>query len=112
MTLFFLIISGQEAQQMVQWDVSPWWKYLETSMLDAVTYPNITVGTKWREARIFISSTFVDMHGERDILTRVVLPEIKERAKQRKIKIFEVDLRWVPFFPNFSYPLHLFLIFF
>lgn len=80
---------------MVQWDVSPWWKYLETSMLDAVTFPNITIGAKWREARIFISSTFVDMHGERDILTRVVLPEIKERAKQRKIKIYEVDLRWV-----------------
>lgn len=81
-------------QETVQWDVSPWWKFLDSSMLDAVTYPNIAVGAKWRDVRIFISSTFVDMHGERDILTRVVLPEIKERAKQRKIKIYEVDLRW------------------
>jgi hypothetical protein len=48
-----------------------------------------------RAVRIFISSTFVDMHGERDVLTRVVLPEVKERAKQRKVKIYEVDLRWV-----------------
>jgi hypothetical protein len=33
----------------VQWDVSPWWKYLDASMLDAVTFPNITVGAKWRD---------------------------------------------------------------
>ena len=34
----------------------------------------------WRTARVFISSTFRDMHGERDILTRFVFPELRERA--------------------------------
>lgn len=34
---------------------------------------------KWKTARIFISSTFRDMHGERDHLTRYVFPELQER---------------------------------
>ena len=34
---------------------------------------------KWRNARVFISSTFRDMHGERDYLTRYVFPELQER---------------------------------
>eukprot|EP01127_Copromyxa_protea_P014003 TRINITY_DN3838_c0_g2_i1.p1 TRINITY_DN3838_c0_g2~~TRINITY_DN3838_c0_g2_i1.p1 ORF type:complete len:2315 (-),score=541.03 TRINITY_DN3838_c0_g2_i1:41-6064(-) len=76
------------------WEASPWWRWLDTFDQGPVHYPNITTGAPWREARVFISSTFVDMHGERDILTRIVLPEIKERAKQRKVRVYEVDLRW------------------
>jgi len=53
-----------------------------------------TVVEKWRTARVFISSTFLDMHGERDILTRHVFPELKERCKKRRINLVEVDLRW------------------
>jgi len=74
-------------------EISPWWRFIET-LGDDLVFPNVTVGQKWREARVFISSTFIDMHGERDILTRVVLPEIKEKAKQRRVNVFEVDLRW------------------
>lgn len=43
---------------------------------------------------MFLSSTFRDMHGERDILTRYVFPELRARAKQFNIQIYEVDLRW------------------
>jgi len=85
---------GAVKEKEPEWDVSPWWKYLDSVGQEIVVYPNIANGKKWREIRLFISSTFLDMHGERDILTRIVLPEIKERAKQRKIKIYEVDLRW------------------
>ena len=49
---------------------------------------------KWRTARVFISSTFRDMHGERDLLTRFVFPELRARAHARQIKVYEVDLRW------------------
>jgi len=35
---------------------------------------------KWRTARVFISSTFRDMHGERDYLTKVVFPELQDRC--------------------------------
>ncbi|XP_074640264.1 telomerase protein component 1-like isoform X2 [Tubulanus polymorphus] len=49
---------------------------------------------RWRSARVFISSTFRDMHGERDILTRYVFPELRARASAKFINVYEVDLRW------------------
>jgi len=33
------------------------------------------------------------MHSERDVLTRHVFPELRERCKKRKINLIEVDLR-------------------
>ena len=48
----------------------------------------------WRTVRVFISSTFRDMHGERDLLTRFVFPELRARAHSRCIQIYEADLRW------------------
>ena len=53
-----------------------------------------TTGQKWRTVRVFISSTFRDMHGERDLLTRFVFPELRALAHHRQIRIYEVDLRW------------------
>ena len=53
-----------------------------------------TRGQKWRNVRVFISSTFRDMHGERDLLTRFVFPELRARAYNRQIHVYEVDLRW------------------
>ncbi len=37
------------------------------------------MATAWRTARVFVSSTFRDMHAERDHLARVVFPELRER---------------------------------
>jgi len=34
------------------------------------------------------------MHGERDILTRFVFPEIRAWAKKRLVNVIDVDLRW------------------
>ncbi|XP_064601394.1 LOW QUALITY PROTEIN: telomerase protein component 1-like [Liolophura sinensis] len=48
----------------------------------------------WRTVRVFISSTFRDMHGERDILTRFIFPELRARAKKHFINIIDIDLRW------------------
>ncbi len=48
----------------------------------------------WRTVRIFISSTFHDMHAERDHLVRVVFPELKERCRKRHVQLVDVDLRW------------------
>jgi hypothetical protein len=45
-------------------------------------------------ARIFVSSTFRDMHRERDILARSVFPRLRERCQGRGVALFEVDLRW------------------
>ncbi|XP_011406078.1 PREDICTED: telomerase protein component 1-like [Amphimedon queenslandica] len=63
----------------------------------STTTPSLSLSapqTKWRTARIFISSTFRDMHGERDLLTRYVFPELRRRAHDLRVYLYEVDLRW------------------
>jgi WD40 repeat protein len=47
-----------------------------------------------RQVRVFISSTFRDMHAERDHLITVVFPELRERVEQLGLEFFDVDLRW------------------
>src|ERR1700733_6087185 len=47
-----------------------------------------------REVRVFISSTFRDMHAERDHLVTVVFPELRERVEKLGLEFFDVDLRW------------------
>ena len=48
----------------------------------------------WNTVRIFISSTFRDMHAERDHLARVVFPELRERCAKRRMHVVDLDLRW------------------
>lgn len=47
-----------------------------------------------RQVRVFISSTFRDMHAERDHLVTVVFPELRERVERLGLEFFDVDLRW------------------
>ncbi|MBL9154665.1 MAG: DUF4062 domain-containing protein [Verrucomicrobiales bacterium] len=47
-----------------------------------------------RKVRVFISSTFRDMHAERDHLVTVVFPELRERCERLGLEFFDVDLRW------------------
>nr|KAF6393970.1 telomerase associated protein 1 [Pipistrellus kuhlii] len=49
---------------------------------------------RWHSIRIFISSTFRDMHGERDLLLRSVLPALQARAAPHRIRLHAIDLRW------------------
>ncbi|MGB8295735.1 MAG: DUF4062 domain-containing protein [Polyangia bacterium] len=44
--------------------------------------------------RVFVSSTFQDMHAERDHLVTVVFPELRERIARLGFDFFDVDLRW------------------
>ncbi|XP_051032731.1 telomerase protein component 1 [Phodopus roborovskii] len=48
----------------------------------------------WRHIRLFISSTFRDMHGERDLLMRCVLPALQARVSPHRISLHAIDLRW------------------
>ncbi|XP_031153943.1 telomerase protein component 1 isoform X2 [Sander lucioperca] len=50
--------------------------------------------SRWRGVRVFISSTFRDMHAERDILVRSVFPELRRRAAPHCLYLQEVELRW------------------
>ena len=48
----------------------------------------------WRTVRVFISSTFRDMHAERDYLVGVVFPELRERLEGHRVHLIDIDLRW------------------
>lgn len=47
-----------------------------------------------RSIRIFISSTFRDMHSERDYLVKIIFPELSQRCLKKGLHMVPVDLRW------------------
>ncbi len=49
---------------------------------------------KWENVYIFISSTFNDMHAERDYLIKRVFPELRLWCSEHKLKLIDIDLRW------------------
>ena len=49
---------------------------------------------KWEKVHVFISSTFNDMHAERDYLAKRVFPRLSEWCERRKLRLVDIDLRW------------------
>jgi len=49
---------------------------------------------RWRSVRVFVSSTFRDMHAERDHLVKVVFPALRERLEPHRVHLIDIDLRW------------------
>ncbi|MDR1223061.1 MAG: DUF4062 domain-containing protein [Tannerella sp.] len=56
--------------------------------------PDLHSFLEWKDIKIFISSTFNDMHAERDYLVKSVFPELAEWCEQRKLRLIDIDLRW------------------
>ena len=48
----------------------------------------------WEEISVFISSTFNDMHAERDYLLKNVFPQLGEWCERRHLFLRDIDLRW------------------
>jgi hypothetical protein len=48
----------------------------------------------WQTVRVFISSTFRDMHAERDHLVKVVFPALREELNKHRVHLVDIDLRW------------------
>ncbi len=48
----------------------------------------------WKTVKVFVSSTFRDMHSERDRLMRVVFPRLAEEAAKFRVHVLPIDLRW------------------
>src|SRR5690606_32514996 len=72
---------------------SPWWQWDDSRK--AIEHRDLTrTGIKRRRIRVFISSTFIDMQKERDILIRFIFPELKSLFKDRRIDVVEIDYRW------------------
>ena len=47
-----------------------------------------------RQIRVFVSSTFRDMHAERDLLVKKIFPQLRKLCEERAVTWTEVDLRW------------------
>jgi tetratricopeptide (TPR) repeat protein len=52
------------------------------------------MSARWETVSVFISSTFRDMHAERDHLIRKVFPELRRRCEQYRLYFEDIDLRW------------------
>ncbi|HVO83102.1 MAG TPA: DUF4062 domain-containing protein [Syntrophobacteria bacterium] len=52
------------------------------------------VSKAWRSRSLFVSSTFEDMHAERDHLQNWVFPELAEWLRARHMHLEPIDLRW------------------
>jgi hypothetical protein len=52
------------------------------------------VPTAWKQVRVFISSTFRDMHAERDYLVKACFPRLRQWCEERRLHLVDVDLRW------------------
>ncbi len=48
----------------------------------------------WGARGLFVSSTFEDMHAERDFLQEVIFGELEELLRSTKHRLEPVDLRW------------------
>jgi hypothetical protein len=53
-----------------------------------------TPGSPLTSIRAFISSTFRDMAGERDVLARHVFPRLRQYSEMHGFPLSEIDLRW------------------
>lgn len=49
---------------------------------------------EWRTVKVFISSTFRDMHSERDLLSKTIFPLLRSKLSKYMINIYDIDLRW------------------
>ena len=49
---------------------------------------------KRRVVRVFVSSTFKDMHAEREQLVKFTFLELRKRCRERQVDFVDVDLRW------------------
>jgi WD40 repeat protein len=48
----------------------------------------------WRTVRVFLASTFRDMHAERDHLVKVTFPHLRQWCAERRLHLVDIDLRW------------------
>lgn len=48
----------------------------------------------WHTIPVFISSTFLDMQAERDVIVKRVFPSLRAKLEPYRVRIVEIDLRW------------------
>lgn len=68
------------------------WNQIERQEIGIVPIKSNERG--FQNLRLFVSSTFADMHAEREYLMAKVIPVLKQFCLQRKLVLLECDLRW------------------
>ena len=71
--------------------------FIDASIKSEIERPKFKIYVpkpEWKIIKVFISSTFLDMHAERDVLTRTVFPMLRAKLSPYLININEIDLRW------------------
>ena len=68
----------------------------DRKLADVLTLPraSLIADEDNSSVRVFVSSTFLDMQRERDILVKEMFPALRVKLRPRGVEIFEVDLRW------------------
>ena len=54
----------------------------------------MSMSSKSRVIRVFLSSTFKDFAEERDLLVKKVFPELRRLCRERQVDLVDIDLRW------------------
>ena len=83
----------QTLNRGLQWKGPAWGVTVHAEQRRSV-HQESAMSAAWKTVRVFISSTFRDMHAERDHLVRAVFPELRERCAKRHLHLVDVDLRW------------------
>ncbi len=60
----------------------------------ATDYSSSFQQRQWKTVRIFISSSFKDMHAERTYIVNTLMAKLRKQCAERKVHVLEVDLRW------------------
>jgi telomerase protein component 1 len=49
---------------------------------------------RWKTVRVFLCSTFRNMHAEREHLIKVTFPALREKLLPFRVKLYNIDLHW------------------
>lgn len=71
------------------------WKIVDEYSLKSPPPPVVESKLRgWKVVRLFVSSTFSDFFNEREVLVKMVFPELRYWAENLKLRLVEVDMRW------------------
>eukprot|EP00026_Physarum_polycephalum_P000890 Phypoly_transcript_00891.p1 GENE.Phypoly_transcript_00891~~Phypoly_transcript_00891.p1 ORF type:complete len:1193 (+),score=210.89 Phypoly_transcript_00891:164-3742(+) len=57
-------------------------------------HKNTTENKEQRMVRVFLSSTFLDMHEEREVIMRLAMVELERFCYERGVSLTYIDMRW------------------
>nr|XP_040576724.1 telomerase protein component 1-like [Lepeophtheirus salmonis] len=84
--------SGKSKLEEVESIDSKYKIYNKKPLITPIARPKSRI--QWTRVKIFVSSTFLDMFGERNLLNYCVFPELRRRCRNINVEITLLDLRW------------------